>query len=273
MQCPNCQNTVPDTANVCGYCGTRLRTPAPPQPPSQPIATPPPAPIAPVYIPHVPPTPVSGRKKIPVWAWIIGIFLCLVITAWAVFFSNINIKLGSSQPTSPPTTVIQSQPQNTPIPPEPTKVVIMPSKTSPPPTQKPHVQVESINPNDKGDLPSLVSLANDQNRIEFSSSQTLYISWGWCATTPAIKEQNLEHITISFLFNNEAIPLSQFYSYESKNTDGLFCRSYHGIIRAWPVGQFNFEFLMTTDELINDGISDFPKGEIVRRTYTLNITP
>ena len=265
MNCPNCSQEVPDTANVCGYCGTRLRQPAPP-----------PAPVAPAYTPPLPPAPVSRKQTIPVWAWIVGIFLCLSITLiliWAVFFSNIKIDLGSSQPASPPTAVIQSQPQNTSIPPEPTKVVIMPSKTSPPPTQKPRVQVEPINPNDKGDLPSLVSLSNDQNRIEFSSSQTLYISWGWCATTPAIKEQNLEHITISFLFNNEAIPLSQFYSYESKNKDGLFCRSYHGIIRAWPVGQFNFEFLMTTDEPINDGISDFPKGEIVRRTYTLNITP
>ncbi len=29
MQCPNCQREVPDTAKVCGYCGTRLQSAAP----------------------------------------------------------------------------------------------------------------------------------------------------------------------------------------------------------------------------------------------------
>lgn len=33
MKCPNCSNEVPETANVCGYCGNRLKSAAsPPQP-------------------------------------------------------------------------------------------------------------------------------------------------------------------------------------------------------------------------------------------------
>lgn len=49
MKCPNCSNEVPDTANVCGHCGQRLKSAVPPplppyeQPPakiaSQPAAT------------------------------------------------------------------------------------------------------------------------------------------------------------------------------------------------------------------------------------------
>lgn len=29
MKCPNCSNEVPETANVCGYCGQRLNVAAP----------------------------------------------------------------------------------------------------------------------------------------------------------------------------------------------------------------------------------------------------
>ena len=271
MQCPNCQNTVPDTANVCGYCGARLRVPAPPQVPIQP-----PAPIAPVYMPPIPPALISTQRKIPIWAWLIGIFLCLGVTLaliWAVFFSNINITYNSSTPNQLPTIAIQSQPQNTPAPPKPPTAVVMPSQTSAPLTPKPFIQVEPINPNDRGDLPGLIALANDQNRIELSANQSVYISWGWCATTPAIKQQNLEHITISFFFNRETIPLSQFYVYESKNSSGEFCRAYAGVIRAWPVGLHTFEYLMTTDAAINDGTSDYPKGEIARHTFTINVSP
>ena len=42
MQCPNCSNTVPDTANVCGYCGTRLRVSVPTS-----LPTPQPVPVSP----------------------------------------------------------------------------------------------------------------------------------------------------------------------------------------------------------------------------------
>lgn len=30
MKCPNCSNEVPETANVCGYCGQRLKSAVPP---------------------------------------------------------------------------------------------------------------------------------------------------------------------------------------------------------------------------------------------------
>lgn len=126
MNCPNCDKEIPNTANVCGYCGTRLRQPAPPS-----------APIAPAYIPPVPPAPVSRKRTIPVWAWIVGIFLCLGITLvliWAVFFSNININLGSSSPPSQaPTLAVQPAPPNTAIPSIPTASPVPPSKTSAPP--------------------------------------------------------------------------------------------------------------------------------------------
>ncbi|MBI3168973.1 MAG: zinc ribbon domain-containing protein [Chloroflexi bacterium] len=38
MKCPNCSNEVPETANVCGYCGQRLKSAVPPPLSTQPAA-------------------------------------------------------------------------------------------------------------------------------------------------------------------------------------------------------------------------------------------
>lgn len=43
MKCPNCSNEVPEKANVCGYCGQRLKVAAPP---SQPVYEQPPTKMA-----------------------------------------------------------------------------------------------------------------------------------------------------------------------------------------------------------------------------------
>lgn len=54
--CPNCRNEVPQTANACGYCGYRLKTPAPaPQP-------------KPVYVaPSTPPPSTQPALKSSAW--------------------------------------------------------------------------------------------------------------------------------------------------------------------------------------------------------------
>lgn len=59
MKCPNCSSEVPETANVCGYCGHRLdkRPAAPP--------------------PNVPKKANSGMN----WLWItLGIILILCVS-------------------------------------------------------------------------------------------------------------------------------------------------------------------------------------------------
>ena len=114
MQCPNCKNTVPDTANVCGYCGTQLRQPVPP---------------APGYVLPIPSTPVSGRRKFPACMWIIGIIFCAIATillAWALLFPNININLGSSKQVTPTIVALkplQEKTLSTTVTPKATKII------------------------------------------------------------------------------------------------------------------------------------------------------
>jgi hypothetical protein len=66
MKCPNCSNEVPETANVCGYCGNRLRSAAPQ--------------------PKVPPLQRSSTG-IPGWTWgCIGVVLIVGIAGLLIFF-------------------------------------------------------------------------------------------------------------------------------------------------------------------------------------------
>ena len=264
MQCPNCQNTVPDTANVCGYCGTRLRVPAstqpPPQPPSQPIAAPPPAPVAPAYIPPVPSGPGPQKRAIPVWAWIIGIFLCLgmtLILIWAVFLSSINFNLGASNRPNP-TGIANQTPQQTPEQKETIQITVEAVETS------------------GGTIPTLRILSDEQgtgDSVKFAKDQDVFVFWGWCTSTRELLLQNMDHITISFIFDGKTLPLDDFYKSETVQDDGKNCRLYSGVIRSWPVGQHTFEYLMETDALISDGFSDIPKGKVSQKTYRISVTP
>lgn len=280
MQCPNCQNTVPDSANVCGYCGTRLRQPAPLQPPPQPppeaVAAPPPVqsspPPAPVYTPPVQPAPVSRRRKIPVWIWIIGILLCLCITLaliWAVFFSDITINLGSNiAPSIPPAAVEIFEPSSTPAfptaPPEPTPFA---------PTVVQAIQVEPFDPTRGEDFPSLRSLADDQGVIHITANTAVKFGWGWCAATPEILDQNFVSLVFKFILDGYEIPLSKMYLFD-ETKEGNFCRSYLGLIRTWPVGEHTIEYRREVIQNLDDGLgTSLPKGDVKTYFHTIIVSP
>ncbi len=276
MQCPNCNSTVPDTANVCGYCGTRLRQPAPPpvpvQPPPpapqpvQPVSQPvqPPQPAPPV-IPQqaMPPQPPSARAGMPGWAW--GLIGGLVFIAAVFAFLALRRPASSS-----PLAVEQPQVEVPTLPQRPTPTSQRPTSI---PTRPSGIVVEPIELEDRGDVPTMRSLADEQYNIDISMNQDVVITWGWCTTTQEILEQNWEHITISFAFDDKLISLNKFRTSDFQDDRGLYCRSCSGIVRSWPEGQHVFEYSMITDETINDGLSDYPQGEIGRWTFYLNVTP
>lgn len=107
MECPNCHQQVPDTVNVCGYCGTRLRQPVPDQTPPapspvQPAPTPTTAQPAPSpYIPAIMPATARPRKGIPGFVW--GFMAAIVLVGLgAIFFFSNRVDqpaLNQSQPT------------------------------------------------------------------------------------------------------------------------------------------------------------------------------
>lgn len=110
MQCPNCQNFAPDTANVCGNCGFRLTAPTTAQPPA--------------------------TGGLPGWLWgIIGAILTLLILVAAGFFyltSRAQTAQTSAPPAPPPAVISFPTPTPTqPAPPTPT-----PTSPAPPVAQQ-----------------------------------------------------------------------------------------------------------------------------------------
>ena len=100
MQCPNCNNSVPETANVCGYCGHRLKgsVPQAPTPAEHPPSPKPAARPAAVQ-------PASPKKGIPTWVRMLGgigmiavlIFVCALVFGKPLF-----------APSHPPTEIVRA---------------------------------------------------------------------------------------------------------------------------------------------------------------------
>lgn len=111
MQCPNCQKEIPDVANVCGFCGHRLKASA-----ESVLRPPPPAPVPPAKIP----TPRTGM---PSWAW--GLIAGLLIAVFIGGFLFMNNGNGSNRPA--PEQILEST--SPPVKPTPT-LTPMPTRTS-----------------------------------------------------------------------------------------------------------------------------------------------
>lgn len=93
MQCPNCQNSVPRSANVCGHCGHRLKGTIPQAPVSTPSRSSP----KPASVQISPPVPMSPKKGTSGWVWGLGgaLFVALIGGCIVVYF------LLPGQPTTP----------------------------------------------------------------------------------------------------------------------------------------------------------------------------
>jgi hypothetical protein len=108
MKCPNCSNEVPETANVCGYCGERLKpsvSVVPPQPEAREVQ--------------------QTSQRIPGWAWGLGGF---VLIGGIVLVAGI-VVMGSSGLFTP----VSDNPSNQPVEPvAPIQVVITATQPRPP---------------------------------------------------------------------------------------------------------------------------------------------
>jgi hypothetical protein len=90
MQCPNCQNTVPNTANVCGYCGHRLKSSVPQA--STP-AEPPPSPKKKNQENRKELPSAEGIRAKPIWPYLITFIITTLLSIPALLggfrFNNV----------------------------------------------------------------------------------------------------------------------------------------------------------------------------------------
>ena len=143
MQCPNCHNQVPDTANVCGHCGYRLKVLAPLPPPAFQQA---PAP--------------SPKKGFASCAWgIIGGLVVLLVVG-ALFISFGLPYLNSRRQALPASVSAPPQPQPTAAPTQPRPAAITqesPDSELQTQPQTPRVPIEAPKADPKYILPGQVS--------------------------------------------------------------------------------------------------------------------
>lgn len=99
--------------------------------------------------------------------------------------------------------------------------------------------------------------------IPLNRSEPLLWSYGWCATTEQILDENFAQMKIEFIVNG--VPASKehigVHDYQrSEDSGGGACRSNITLITDWPPGQHQLEvrvtFLLPTD----DGWNVYPAG-------------
>lgn len=101
-------------------------------------------------------------------------------------------------------------------------------------------------------------------------------SWGWCAATDEILQQNLTQIDVIFDADGYVIPKDQLATETSESTDtnmkGWKCQTYLTVLRDWKPGTYQFRETIIFLSEINDGKDTFEAGSMFRE-YNVTISP
>jgi len=203
--------------------------------------------------------PVSPKKD-KTWIWILAgaviLCMCLVVVAGGVgAYMYLNQRPAEIAP------LPEEQP---PLQPSVETVVVEPYEPSPADTTR---TLAGLAPNYQGStVPGVHSW-----EVSVSSSQPVAIYFGWCTTTPAILEQNFEHIQFLIDVDDEPVDVGSLYVYNESLSDQV-CRAIVGIVRQWPLGEHIIRVNMHFDAAINDGMGDYPAGDYVD-IFNVTVTP
>lgn len=95
--------------------------------------------------------------------------------------------------------------------------------------------------------------------VTLDEEQDLLWAYGWCATTQALLEQNLEDMTLDFSVNGTVVDIRQF-EILGDSPNGGACLYFAAVVYAWPQGATRLEVKVTYEARINDGTSDYAPG-------------
>lgn len=111
--------------------------------------------------------------------------------------------------------------------------------------------------------------------IRVSSSEGGGLVWttGWCAQGKEALDQNLSKIQFEMTVNGQPVNLNQVYrsnNEHSWHTAGNLCVFYRIIVTGWPSGTTMLTSKTIISEAVNDGIKDYPAGELTRTYEVIN---
>jgi hypothetical protein len=101
-------------------------------------------------------------------------------------------------------------------------------------------------------------------------------SWGWCAATEKILEENLTKMSFLLDADGYTIPKERFakstYEIDTHPTyEGWACVTYETILRDWKPGTYKLKETINFLSTINDGKDIFEVGYMIVE-YTVNIS-
>jgi hypothetical protein len=209
------------------------------------------------------------NKQSTTWIWVlvaavVVLCLCLVVVAAAVgAYFYLKPAAGVSGPGASPT----------PIPAGPTHT------GAPPPSE---VTVEPLDPNNIPlgvygiyDLVPSYQGQTEPGENTYQTSiaydQPVAIFAGWCTIDQDTLDQNFAHTTFLLEIDGSDVPTSGLYWEDGPGNNGV-CRTFYGVVPAWPVGSHTVVVTMRFDQDINDGWGDYTAGDYVDR-FDITVTP
>jgi len=105
--------------------------------------------------------------------------------------------------------------------------------------------------------------------INLPNSKDLIWSYGWCANSVDILNQNLGNMKVVFNLDGKTIPSTNMAVFDSQ-PNGLQCRNVYGLLSEWPIGQHHLTISSTYKVKINDGSADYEPGDYIF-DYIVNV--
>ena len=251
MQCPNCSNTVPDTANVCGYCGTRLRSPAPAPPPT------------------TQPVPVSSALPAKSTFLQIGLFRASLIGFAILGLVIIGIVLFNFLESGRETIATPTQYVKPANPGQDTSALtIEPYENSDYPPFSSFV----TNFSDSFDVSKRNSPGSFTWFMEVQRTQPVQIYLYNCAATMEILNGIYPHISYTLVVDERTVNIDNLFFVKADPAQGEFCHILVGLIREWPGPQHTIVIKMRLDQMINDGWMNHSAGDYID-IFQVTVTP
>jgi hypothetical protein len=98
-------------------------------------------------------------------------------------------------------------------------------------------------------------------QIILDRSTSVIWSFGWCATSQEILEENFENIKPEFFIGETEVSMDNFVVVDSRGSfDDSYCREYYAVVSTWPRGRFQLETRVTFLADIDDGTDVYPVG-------------
>jgi hypothetical protein len=220
------------------------------------------------------------NQKSTTWIWVVvgAVVLCLACAA-------VGVVAGAILYFTPASSVIGSAATRAPTPAHQVGPTAMPY-TSPTPINRPVPPSEVVvEPQDPNNIPlgastlfvltpswqSLSQPGENAWQTSFAYDQSIVVYTGWCTATQATLEQNFAHITFTLGVDGQDVPV-QGLTWADEPGNGGYCRSYYGLVAAWPIGDHIVVQTMRFDQAINDGWSDYAAGDYLD-VFQITATP